>query len=417
MESVEKMSIDEQRKYLHRMRIRYWQAKSKKAKGQLLDEIVSVTELHRKSAIRLINGDLARKPRSRQRGRTYGSEVDDAMRVIVESFDGGCPERLTPNLVWMAEHLARHGEMEVSSELLEKLDRISVSTVGRILGRIRQDQPQLSRKKPKRPSRIQREVPTRRIPWDEQQPGHFEVDTVHHCGIDPSGHYVHSLQMVDVTTLWSERVAVLGRSYLVMRDGFSRIAARLPIPVCELHPDNGSEFLNDPLLRFWEASFEGVQLSRSRPYEKNDNRFVEQRNLTLVRNYLGYERFDTVAHILILNQLYDKVWLYDNFFQPVLRLAEKIVFPSQDSTARIKRRHDKAQTPFDRLCDTNILSQEQREQLEALREQTNPRQLRQEIYHLIDQIHALPRAVSGKTEDVYQTLFLSQENLDHEVSN
>ncbi|MBU0510904.1 MAG: integrase [Chloroflexi bacterium] len=305
----------------------------------------------------------------------------------------------------MAKHLAKHGEMEISDELLEKLGCISVSTTGRILRRIRQDQPQLRRKRPKRSTRIQRNIPAGRIAWDEQEPGHFEVDTVYHCGPDASGHYVHSLQMVDVTTLLSERVAVLGRSHLVMKDGFSRIAARLPIPVKELHPDNGSEFLNNLVLDFWEATFEGVKLSRSHPYKKNDNRFVEQRNLTLVRNYLGYKRFDTVAHTRTLNQLYDKLWLYDNFFQPVMHLIEKKVVPSSDgSTSPIKRRYDLAKTPFDRLCATGILSQEQQEYLDALRERTNPRQLRKDIYALIDHISSLPNAIPGKTEDVYQTL-------------
>ncbi len=405
MSITEKMSIDERRKYLYKISTRYWKAKSKKEKSQLLDEMEAVTELHRKSVIRLIKGELVRKPRCRQRGRIYGLEVESALRIIDESFDGGCAERLAPNLVWMAKHLAKHGEMGISDELLEKLGCISVSTTGRILGRIRQDQPRLRRKNPKRSTRLQRQIPAGRIAWDEQEPGHFEVDTVYHCGPDASGHYIHSLQMVDVTTLWSERVAVLGRSHLVMKDGFSRIAARLPILVKELHPDNGSEFLNDLMLDFWKAIFKGTELSRSHPYKKNDNRYVEQRNLTLVRNYLGYNRFDTVAHTLKLNQLYDKLWLYDNFFQPVMHLAEKTVVPSSDgSTRQIKRRYDQAKTPFDRLCTTGVLSQEQQEYLAALRDRTNPRQLRKEIYALIDHIYSLPSAVPGQTEDVYQTL-------------
>ena len=102
MSITEEMSIDERRKYLHKMRIRYWKAKNKKEKSQLLDEMEAVIGLHRKSVIRLINSELARKPRRRQRGRKYGLEVEQALRVIDESFDGGCAERLTPNLVWMA---------------------------------------------------------------------------------------------------------------------------------------------------------------------------------------------------------------------------------------------------------------------------------------------------------------------------
>ena len=403
MSTEDKMTIDERRKYLRRVKKRYVQA-DREEQGRLLDEMEAVTELHRKSLIRLMNGSLERKGRRRQRGRTYGPEVDDALRVIAESSDYVCAERLTPNLVWMANQLATHGELEVSPPLLEKLDQISVSTVGRTLARIGQDQPRLPRKDPRRARKVTRDIPMKRLPWDEQQPGYFEVDLVHHCGPSASGEYVHTLQMIDVATGWSERVAVLGRSYLVMEDAFRRILARLPFTVLEIHPDNGSEFFNYHLLRFWKDTVQGVKLSRSRPYKKNDNRFVEQKNATLVRTYLGYDRLDTVAQTLAVNQLYDKMWVYYNFFQPVMRLAEKIMIPVEGQPARVKRRYDQARPPFHRLCATTAITQERREQLEALRDRTNPRRLRQEIYDFIDYIFSLPGAVQDKTEDVYQTL-------------
>lgn len=320
MPNEEKMTINERRpyripweKYLRLLKKRYLKA-NRLGRGRLLDEVEAVTGSHRKSLIRLMNGSLERKPRRKQRGRTYGPEVDDALRVIAESLDYLCAERLTPNLVWMATHLAAHGEMEVSPPLLEKLGRISVSTVGRILARIRPDQPRLPRKGPEGAHRVTRDIPMKRISWNEQQPGHFEVDLVHHCGPSASGEYVHTLQMIDVATGWSERVAVLGRSYVVMEDGFRRILSRLPFPILELHPDNGSEFFNHHLLRFWKDIVQGVQLSRSRPYQKNDNRFVEQKNATLVRAYLGYDRLDSAAQTNAINRLYEKMWLYYNFF-------------------------------------------------------------------------------------------------------
>jgi len=245
----------------------------------------------------------------------------------------------------------------------------------------------------------------KRIPWNESHPGHFEVDLVHHSGPNPSGQYVHTLQMIDVATGWSERVAVLGRSYCVMQDGFRQILTRLPFPVVEIHPDNGSEFFNHHLLRFWDQTLQKVQLSRSRPFHKNDNPFVEQKNSSLVRAYLGNERLDTVAQTLVLNQLYDKMWLYYNFFQPVMRLVEKVFIPAaEDQPARIQRRYDQARTPFDRLCETGVLQEEERQRLETLRDQTNPRTLRREIYKLIDQLFCLPNALEGQTENVLETL-------------
>jgi hypothetical protein len=196
-----------------------------------------------------------------------------------------------------------------------------------------------------------------------------------------------------------------------MKDGFSRILTRLPFAVQEFHPDNGSEFFNNHMLRFWRGLKPKPQLSRSRPYHKNDNRFVEQKNSTLVRAYLGYDRLDTVAQILAVNELYDKMWVYYNLFQPVMRLSEKTWIHEEGQPSRVKRRFDEASTPFDRLCQTKAISAERKEQLQALRDQTNPRQLRQEIYDLIDHIASLPCAVPGMTEDVRQTLvtILSKE--------
>ncbi len=403
MPNEEKMTINERRKYLRLIKKRYAKA-SKLERGRLLDEMEAVTGLHRKSLIRLLSSDLKRKPRRRHRGRTYGPEVDDALWLISESFDYICAERLQPNLVWMATHLAHCGELEVSQHLLEQLIWISLSTVKRILKRIGQDEPHLPRRRPSGGNKVTRDIPMKRIAWNEQQPGHFEVDLVHHCGPSASGDYVHTIQMIDVATAWSERVAVLGRSYLVMEDGFRRILARLPFPTLELHPDNGSEFFNDHLVRFWKETIVDLQLSRNRPHQKNDNRFVEQKQSTLVRAYLGYDRLDSVAQTNALNQLYDKMWLYYNFFQPVMRVREKIIVSKEGQSPRVKRRYDQARTPFDRLCETDAISKERKEQLLSLRDQVNPRKLRQAIYDQIDYIFSLPGAKPGVTEDVYQTL-------------
>lgn len=405
MSETEPMNVNERRKYLHKMRIRYWQVKGRREKSRLLEDAVVVTGMHRKSILRLLHGELARKPRHKQRGPTYSTEVIDAVRTIARSLDYPCAERLQPNLIWLVDQLVQHGELVISENVREKLAQVSISTVRRMVP------PSVS--KPERIAYRQRtqaaarhipaNIPMRRIPNQEPQPGHFEVDLVHHCGVSASGQYLHTLQLTDVTTGWCEPVATLGRSYLVMQDGFEHIQLRLPFPILELHPDNGAEFLNDLMINFWKKRVLPALLSRSRPYHKNDNRFVEENNSSLVRAYLGYQRLDTVAQTNLLNQLYDKLWLYHNFFQPVMRLTEKITNPS---TGRIKRIFSKPLPPFDRLCKAEVLSPEQEQTLRALRDNTNPCTLRYEILSILDQLFTLPNAPDGIPEDVHQTLGL-----------
>lgn len=407
MSTDDKMTIDERRKYLRLMKPCYVAA-SRAERSRLLDDMTHVTTLNRKTIIRLLHGDLERKRRQRQRGRSYGPEVDDALRVIAETLDYICAERMTPQLVVTAQQLARHGELNLTPAVLRQLQQISVSSVRRRLQRLHQDEPRRPRPKPKAVPSLRRAVPMGRIPWDQPQPGHFEVDLVHHCGPTASGEYVHTLQLIDVCTGWSERWAVLGRSYRVIKAAFQGCLARLPFPIVELHPDNGAEFFNHHVMRFWAETVPDLHWSRSRPYHKNDNRFVEQKNSSLVRAYLGYDRLDTVAQTRLLNRLYQHMWLYYNFFQPVMRLeAKTLMATGTGQGAQIKRTYDQAQTPFDRLCASQTIQPTERLRLQALRDQTNPRQLRRDIYNLLDQLFRLPPAAPGVTEDIFETLDIS----------
>ena len=165
---------------------------------------------------------------------------------------------------------------------------------------------------------------------------------------------------------------MLGRSQIAMVAAFRRVQERLPFPITHLHPDNGSEFFNDHLIRYFGETMTGLHLSRSRPYRKNDNRFVEQKNATLVRAYLGYERLETPGQCTALNALYDQLWVYYNLFQPVLHLVGKKVVDG-----KLRRQWDQAQTPYQRLLASSILSSEQQARLVTLYAETNPRRLRE----------------------------------------
>jgi len=403
MSTDKKMTIDERRKYLSVMRPRYVKA-GREEKTRLLNEMVLVTGYTRKYLISLLATDLQRKPRRQGRGRTYGAPVDDALRVIHETWDYICPERLTPNLVWMACRLAQHSELKVDQALLAQLGQISIATVERHLRRLHQDEPRLPRRPPSSERAMLRDIPMLRLPWDIQQPGYFEVDLVYHSGPSAAGLFMCTVQWVDLATGWSERRAVLGRSQLAMEDAFQSMLSRLPFAVLGIHPDNDSAFFNHHLLRFWGQLLPKVLLSRSRPYHKNDNPHVEQKNRTLVRAFFGDHRLDTAAHVLAANRLYDRMWLYYNLFQPVMHLEEKLIIRAEGQPTRVVRRHDTARTPFDRLCATDAILPEHKAHLEALRDATNPRQLHQEILDAVDQIIALPTASAGVPESVFETL-------------
>ena len=380
MQAEEHMTVDERRKYLKLMRPRY-QAAGRKGQGMLLTEMACVTGLHRKSLLRLLHApSLERRKRGKQRQRSYGLEVERVVLCVWESEDYVCAERLTPSLVPMARHLARFGALVLTPEVESQLTSISPTTVERMLRKNRARKARLPRKGPERANQVTKAVPMGRIPWDIHEPGHFEVDLVHHGGDSSAGEYVHTIQLIDVATGWSERVVVLGRGQAAMETGFRRILERLPFPIKELHRDLGSEFFNHHLVRFWKEKVVGVTLSRSRPYQKNDNRFVEQKNDSLVRQYLGHLRFDTTEQVEAINLLYERMWLYYNLFQPVLHLSKKELVGD-----KVRRKWDEAQTPYQRLLATGVLSAEPGERLQALYEQTNPLTLRQEIYqHLTD---------------------------------
>lgn len=387
MQDETPMTITERRKYLGLMRSRYAHA-DRATQSRLLDEMEAVTTMHRKSLLRLLHApDLARHPRSTQRSKTYRAPVDHAIRLIWETLDFICAERLTPALLPTARLLIQHGELSLSDTLLAQLGSISVATVQRRLSRFTQDTPRLPRKGPQQANRLARSIPMRTIAWDETEPGHFEVDLVHHGGPEPRGDYLHTLQMIDVATGWSERVALLGRSQYAMEAGFRRILARLPFAVREIHSDNGSEFLNNHLVRIWGEEITGLTLSRSRPYQKNDNRFVEQKNATLVRAFLGQLRLDSQAQTEQLNALYEQMWLYYNLFQPVLRLREKV-----RTEQRVIRRWEQARTPLARLLSTQVTSAAERGRLERLCTTINPRTLRQQIYRDLEQLLGQPAA-------------------------
>lgn len=391
MDPEEPMNINERRKYLHKMQKRYWQA-TRTERGRLLDEMQQVTGLHRKSLIRLIRGDLRRKRRTRQRGPTYTQAAHAAIRLCAEALDYPCAERLQPVLLSTVQHLERHGHLQQTPQLSWQLQQVSVSTVRRIVGPVRQQAARLSasRRPPRRRSAVARAVPMEIIPAHTVTPGHLEVDTVHHNGGTAGGQYVFSLCWTDVASGWVLTYATLGNSGLVMQDAFQALWHQLPFPVREIHADNGPEFLNDLIHRF--LSERRVAFTRSRPYRKNDNRFVEENNGSHIRAYVGYQRLDSVAQVHALNALYARLNLYHNLFQPTMRRQE-------DKTYSVA-------APLDRLLNSTEWDEATCQAWRAYRDRLDPLALRREIADALNALEQAPGAIEGRTEEVHQTIGL-----------
>ena len=369
MPADNEMTIDVRRKYLKKLQPRYLVA-DRAEKSRLLTEMALVTQLHRTSLVQLL------KQHSRhvnRRSRYYGLAVEQAVAIVWESVDYLCAEQIQPALLPTAQHLARFDKLQLTPDLEAQLAQISVSTLQRLLdGSV--DRPATYPRK----GRNRRTGCARRSRCGASLGRRSSPDTARWIwSIMPGeawGEYGHTLQLIDVATGWSERVAVLGRSQRAMEVGFRQILARLPCPIRELQPDNGSEFFNTHLVRFFGEAITGLILSRSGPYHKNDNRFVEQKNATLVRALLGHLRLETAEQVAQLNALYDQMWIYYNLFQPVLHLAEK-----RRVEGKLRRIWDQAQTPYQRLWATGVLDPTPAQQLARCYEQTNPRRLRQEI--------------------------------------
>jgi len=388
MPTQKKMPIEERYVYLQVQYERYRLA-NRRTKGALLAEMVAVTGMHTKSLTRLMNGPPpCRHPRQRQRTRTYGAQVEQLVRLVDEALDHPCRERLQPMLLCLVDHLCALGLAHCDPQTRQQLETISVSTVGRILTRIRQDEPRLrQRSATTSVTQIQAQVPIRNIPWDETTPGHFEVDLVYHSGPSAAGDFVYTLQMVDVATGWSECVAILGRSYRVMRAAFERCLARIPFPVLEVHTDNGAEFLNANLLRYCQQ--EHITFTRSRAYKKNDQAHVEQKNWTHVRHFAGYDRYEGQAALEALTALYEPLRLYMNFFQPTLKLIGK-----EQVGGKVRKRYDTARTPYQRVLECPQVSDETKTQLRALYDTLNPVALLRELDRCQDRLWALERVRS-----------------------
>jgi len=332
------------------MRQRYKKAATREEKSRLIDEVMDVLGFHRKYAIQALNcpKPAVKKTVKRQRPIKY-REALPVIQIVWEALDFPCAERLHPVLAATAEVLAGHGELKLTAEVRQQLSQIGRATLARRLKRLRS--PKCSRALPgRRPNTgLKAEIPVERYDWDETRPGAPEVDLVEHNGGSSLGIFAYTISVVDVVSGYSRRRAVLGRGQTGVHRELTAIINDWPTPVWGLHSDNGSEFINDQLLRFCQKH--NLAFTRSRPYKKNDNAHVEQKNLQFVREIVGYERYDTPEAVEWLNRVYACLDPYANLFLPMRKVIKK-----ERSGSHVSKKFDTARTPFQRLSETGALT-------------------------------------------------------------
>ena len=391
--------------YAEAVRGRY-KAADRSEKTRILDEFTRVTGYHRKAAIRLL-GQTGGRPKGRRRGRRrqYGQEVTEALKVVWESTDRLCSKRLQPFLPELTEVLRRQGELRVAPQTAEQLCRLSASTIDRLLRphkRIGMRRP-FSTTKPG--SLLKASIPIRTFAdWDEDRPGFAEVDLVAHCGESTEGFYLNTLCAVDIATGWVECQGVWGKGQERVGGAIHNLAQRLPFPLVGLDSDNGSEFINHHLNAYCHRK--GITFTRSRPYKKNDSAHVEQKNWSVVRRLVGYDRYVSKAALEQLNRLYRRVRLYVNFFQPVMKLIHKT-----RHGARVHKVYDTASTPYRRLLARDVLTQQQQDVLANLYQSLNPVRLLAQINNNLERLwHMAERTIGTDplvtpTSEATTTLF------------
>ncbi len=369
------------REYTEAVRGRYLMA-SKAEKSKILDEFTKVTGRHRKTAIRHLLGK--NKPRiNKKRGhpRKYGPGVVAALRVVWEATDRLCSKRLQPFLPELVAVLRKHGEgSTITAEVEAQLCQISPSTIDRVLRPWRRIGGRRPFSTTKPGNLLKNSIPIRTFAdWQENHPGFLEADLVAHCGESVEGFYLTSLSTVDVASGWSECIGVWGKGQSRVRAAVHRIRQRLPFTMLGLDSDNGSEFINQHLYTYCRD--EGITFTRSRSYKKNDSCHVEQKNWSVIRRLIGYDRYSSHAALEALNRVYYLLRLYINFFQPVMKLKHK-----SRNGAKLLKVYDTAQTPYQRLVKSGVLTDAKKQELAAIYHGLNPVLLLKQINESLESL-------------------------------
>ena len=377
--------------YVTQMRDRYVRAKTRQEKGRLLAEAMTVTGYHRKALIRAWRRPERDPHRKRPRGRVrrYGPAAIRALRAIWET--AGYPwsvrlKALLPTWVpWARKRLS------LSSAVEAQLRTISARQIDRVLAPEKRQirRRQYGRTKPG--TLLKHHIPIKTDHWDVTEPGFTEVDLVSHSGDCADGDFLQSLDMTDIHTTWVETGAVLGKSQIRVQEALEQLRQQLPFTLRGIDSDNGSEFINAHLHGYCQA--QGIQFTRGRPYKKDDNAHVEQKNWTHVRKHMGYLRYDTEAARIAMNDVYADLRLLQNLFLPSVKLQSK-----ERVGARLRRRYGVPRTPLERVQACRQADAAKVAALVALRARLDPFALAARIDRKLERVYAL--ASSRRTKSI-----------------
>lgn len=384
------MSLQASQELQERVAARYRSAR-RREKARILNEFVAATGYGRKYAITRLNrsprlsgqNDDQRPPRRRQ--HTYDEPVIEALVVVWKAANCICSKRLVPFLAEFVATLERFGHLSLPAEVRERLLTVSVSTVDRLLAKERQAQGRsLSTTRPGQ--LLKRQIPVRTFSdWNDLRAGFVEADLVAHCGSSAMGSFLNTLVLTDIATGWTECLALLRRSEADVLGALAQARQRLPFPLLGVDTDNGGEFINYEMLRYCRQ--EEITFTRCRPYKKNDQAHVEEKNNSIVRRLVGYDRYEGVAAWRALEALYRVLRLYVNFFQPSLKLVSK-----NRQGGRVAKKYDRAQTPYQRVIAAPTVEASIKTDLQRFYSELDPVALLHELERLQDRFwqHAGP---------------------------
>lgn len=362
---------------------RRYQRATKGEKTRIIDAIVEATAYSRKHVIRALR-QRRTVPKKVKRNRTSRyTPIAGILEQIWAASNFLCGKRLAPFLPVLIHALVRHGEIIPTKDQEALLASVSAATIDRLLAKAKRGLGPKGRSTTKPGTLLKHKIPVRTFAdWSDDVPGFMEIDLVAHCGDSTSGEYVNTLNMTDVATGWAACVPFMGRSERFCVDAIEEARAGLPFALMGIDSDNDAAFINNHLLRYCKRR--SLSFTRGRPYKKNDQCRVEQKNWDIVRKMIGYGRFDTYGQLDLLKSIYTLLTLYQNYFQPSQKLIAKHRLGS-----KVRKTYDAAQTPCQRLLSRRDIPKDTKVLLRQNLNSLNPAQLLRNIHNLISELYNL----------------------------